>query len=204
MRSTRFMPRFLGIFTVGTVLLTGCSVPSGPEASGERSIAITAEGSRAIEYTSLDQLAAKANAIVEVEATGKTHGGPLPAGYANSGSAPTTYVTMKVTQVLSGEVTGGVIDVVSPGTVGETGEVALLDGGPYVLFLAPAMYAPNEPAGGYAVVGGPAGAFTEAPGTATFRHMDLETPRLPGSLDLATMVLPKINKTEGQLLAEGP
>jgi hypothetical protein len=63
---------------------------------------------------------------------------------------------MRVTRVLSGSMAPGLVDVVSPGIDEHTGRQAIGRGGPYLLFITPAMYGVDDPAGGYAVVGGPA------------------------------------------------
>ena len=85
-----------------------------------------------------------------------------------------------------------------------TGKAAIARGGPYVMFLAPAMYQKNSPAGGYAIVGGPAGLYATLDGSSTnFTRVDQESLQLPKRLD-TTETTPAITKTETRLLAEGP
>ena len=168
---------------------------------------IASEGTRAVEYKSLAQLAEKANAIVVAVPTGEEYEVPLPEGYGTEDSAPTPYVTMKVLKIISGEVSGETINVVSPGVDQNTGKQALASGGPYLLFLAPAMYGANDPAGGYVVVGGPAGAFespTRATSATSFLRIDTASPSLPDQIDLGKASIPRVTKTEKQLLNEGP
>ena len=100
--------------------------------------------------------------------------------------------------VLSGAVSGTIVDVVSPGIDERNGGQALAVGGPYLLFLAPAMYGPNRP------VGGPAGAFGSRGLSGGFDRIDGESPSLPQSITLGTTHLPAVVRTEAELLAAGP
>lgn len=189
---------------LGTILmLAGCA-----STGDENTLPLIASaGTRAVEYTSLAQLAEKANAIVIAVPTGEEYEVALPEGYGTEDSAPTPYVTMKVVKVISGKVSAETINVVSPGIDQNTSEQVLLSGGPYLLFLAPAMYGANDPAGGYVVVGGPAGAFespTRETAAASFLRIDSESASLPARIDLGKTSIPRVTKTEKQLLEEGP
>jgi len=160
-------------------------------------------GTRAFEYDSIDQLAQKASAIVVVRPTGNGHDVPFPADQGGTdNSAPTSFQTLEVVRVLSGSVDGKTIDVVSPGLDDRTGKSAIAAGGPFILFIAPAMYGPDQPVGGFAIVGGPAGMYAQSGGR--YLRVDEESPRLPDSLDPATTTWPAITKTAAQLLHEGP
>ncbi len=189
---------------LGTILiLSGCA--STGEANTLPQIA--SEGTRAVEYTSLSQLAERANAIVVAVPTGEEYEVPLPGGYGTEDSAPTPYVTMKDLKIISGEVSGETINVVGPGVDQNTGKQALASGGPYLLFLAPAMYGANDPAGGYVAVGGPAGVFespTSGTGAASFLRVDGLSTFLPERIDVGKTSIPRVTKTEKQLLSEGP
>jgi hypothetical protein len=110
---------------------------------------------------------------------------------------------MRVTKVLGGGVSASEIQVVSPGVNSLTGKQVLENGGPYLLFLAPAMYAANDPAGGYVVTGGPAGLYASIK-SGQFSRVDSLSPKLPSTLTGSATELPKITKSEKQLLADGP
>ncbi|NYG06856.1 hypothetical protein BJ986_001343 [Phycicoccus badiiscoriae] len=186
-------------------LLAGCASGNNPAASDQPHIPrIVSEGSRAQEYTSITQLADKASAIILGKPVGEQFVRPMPSRRAAPGVAGTPYVRIQVIKVLSGKVSGKTIDVVSPGTDEVTGKAATAQGGPYVMFLAPAMYQKNSPAGGYAIVGGPAGLYATLDSSSTsFTKVDRESPSLPKQLS-TTRDIPIITKSEGQLLAEGP
>ena len=201
MRSTdRVLVSALAVLSLFTV---ACSTRDG--SSTDALPVIRAEGSRAREYHSLDELATGASALVVVRPTGRESSVPLPATEGGTlGSAPTPFVEMRVLMVLSGAVSGTIVDVVSPGIDERNGGQALAVGGPYLLFLAPAMYGPNRPVGGYAIVGGPAGAFGSRGLSGGFDRIDGESPSLPQSITLGTTHLPAVVRTEAELLAAGP
>lgn len=202
MRSTKALVCSVAA-AVSLPLLAGCS-SAGSEGSQSQIPRIVSEGSRAQVYTSLDQLAAKSNAIIIGKPTGTEFVRPMPAKSAAPDAAGTPYVRIKVVKVLAGQVSGREIDVVSPGTDQHTGKAATARGGPYVMFLAPAMYQKDSPAGGYAIVGGPAGLYaTTDSASQDYTRVDQESPALPARLNV-TSKLPSITKTEAQLLAEGP
>jgi len=159
--------------------------------------------SRPFEYSTIEQLATNASAIVVATPTGVTREEPLPAAQGGTAeAAPTLYVTVTVDQVLAGALAATTIEVVSPGVDQLTGEPALAEGQQFLLFIAPAMYAAYEPAGGYAIVGGPAGMFASS--GATFAKVDTESPSLPETLNPATTAWPAITRTEAELVQEGP
>ncbi|MGW5237394.1 hypothetical protein ACWEOW_00510 [Monashia sp. NPDC004114] len=91
-----------------------------------------------------------------------------------------------------------------PGIDQNTGKSALRSGGPFLLFLAPAMHGANDPAGGYVAVGGPAGVFAAKGPAQKYLRVDSDSPRLPAEINLAADSLPMITKSEAQLLSEGP
>lgn len=186
-------------------LLAGCASDTDPAPADQPHIpTIVSEGSRAEQYTSIAQLAEKASAVIVGKPVGEEFVRPMPSKSAAPGAAGTPYVRMKVIKVLAGTVSGTTIDVVSPGTDQVTGKAATAQGGPYVMFLAPAMYQKDSPAGGYAIVGGPAGLYAALDSTSTnFTKVDDESPSLPKKLS-TTQDIPTITKTEAQLLAEGP
>ncbi len=181
--------------------LTGCSASEPEDAEGAPQIEVA--GSRAKEYSSLDDLAASASAIILAAPTGKSLDVSLPAEQGGTKeSAPTPYVVMEVLEVLRGSLNAQTIELVSPGDDVRTGERSLLTGGPYVLFITPAMYAADEPAGGYVVVGGPAGVYAKA--GSTYVRVDDASPRLPSTIDVQRTKWPAITKSEEALLHAGP
>lgn len=109
---------------------------------------------------------------------------------------------LKVTKVVSGALTDATIAVVSPGIDEDEGEPALLSGGPYLLFVTPAMYAADEPAGGYAVVGGPAGVYASSGDS--FKRVDAGSPKLPQELTASGTTWPTALLSEQELLHRGP
>ncbi|MFL6174427.1 MAG: hypothetical protein ACJ716_16170 [Marmoricola sp.] len=160
-------------------------------------------GSRAHEYTSLDQVAAIANALVLATPTGRQSSTPLPVRPGDGPDpAPTTYVEMHIEKVLSGSVKSSTVQVVSLGQDENTGGPALLTGGPFLMYLAPAMYGAHDPAGGYVVAGGPAGAYV-SDGLGTYLKLDSLDPGLPSTISSAAD-LPETNHSESELLAIGP
>lgn len=190
------------------LMVTGCSVSDGA-AEQPQLPEIAEHGTRIRDFQSLEELAELANAIVIAEPTGKTHSVPLPEGYGGESSAPTPYVTMQVTEVLSGEVKGDVIEVVSPAIDERTQEQVLSSGGPWLLFLAPAMYGADDPAGGYVAVGGPAGVYLQS-GEDEYLKIDAHSEALPETISTdssrsrSASPVPEVTKTEEELLAEGP
>ena len=186
----------LALSPAGLLSVTGCAGSHGSDAKVPR---IAEVGSRAQVFTNVAELTQRASAVVVATSTGKLVSRPFP-----TGGAPTVYVRMHVTKVVSGAVTGTDIEVVTPGDDIDTGKPALLTGGHYLLFLTPAMYAANTPAGGYAIVGGPAGAYVAPAKSEQFTKVDAESHALPQTITLGTTGLPAVTKTERQLLQEGP
>lgn len=201
MRSTnRILPALLAATML--VSVAGCS---GDASSAQPIPRIEIEGSRAHDFKSLNELAAKANAILVVKPTGKQDAVPLPEEHGGTPeSAPTPFVEMEVVRVVSGSVQGDVINVVSPGIDQNTGKEALITGGPYLVFVAPAMYEADDPVGGYVIVGGPAGVFASGGAKDKFTRVDSESASLPAEVSSSGAGLPRITKTEEQLLSEGP
>lgn len=201
MRSTKRLANVFAAAAAVAVLtsgvLTGCSVDQTstmPE--------FTIEGSRPYEFTSLEQLAGISSAIVVATPTGKEHTEPLPDGYGAKDSAPTQYIEMRIESVESGELKADVIDLVSPGIDAKSGKIGLIEGGPFLLFITPAMFGPDDPAGGYVVVGGPAGVFASTSANSGFLRVDNSSAQLPSKVSLEG--LPRITQTEAELLRKGP
>lgn len=185
---------------LAALALTACS--SADENALPR---ISIDGTRAHEYSTLNELARDATAVVVAVPTGKEHAKALPANYGPADAAPTPYVQMRVIKVLSGDLQPGMIDLVSPGVDENTGKQALRAGGPYLLYLTPAMYAANDPAGGYVVVGGPAGAYgATASNSKDFARLDAESVKLPAKITLGATDVPAAALTEKEALAQGP
>lgn len=181
---------------------TGCATSSNQAADIEIPV-IDSLGSRPVEYTQLSQLATNSSAIVVVSPTGQESEKPLPTEQGGtSDSAPTQYVEMQVNEVINGSLDATTIQVVSPGDDQRTGRSVLLTADSYILFLTPAMYAANQPAGGYAVTGGPAGAYIQLKDD--YLRLDEESPELPAKLDLTDTSWPDIVFTEAELLKRGP
>lgn len=205
-RSTPFTPENVrtrriarvGAALLGVLLMSGCgSTGTLPQ--------IEVEGTRPYLYTDLEQLAEKSNAIVVASPTGKSDSVPLPEDYGPVGAAPTVYIEMRVDRVVAGKVSDNVIRVVTNGDDARTGEPALMGDGPFLLFLAPAMYGPDDPAGGYVVTGGPTGMYAPGDSEGTFVRVDEEAAKLPERIDSAKAeTLPQITKSEETLIAEGP
>jgi len=158
-------------------------------------------GSRIKDYGSLQELAGDSSALVRVHTTGAKHDVPLPGG--DKGAAPTTFVSVVVDEVYSGTVDGTMIDVVAPGMDVSTGSPALLTGGTYVLFLAPAVYGPGQPAGGYVVTGGPAGMYASDDRGTSFLKVDKQSAELPGSVNPDSGKLPRVARTAADIIAKG-
>lgn len=188
-----------------TVILTGVAL-TACGSSGENALPkISIDGTRAHEYTTLGELAQDATAVVVAVPTGKEHAKPLPKDYGPADAAPTPYVQLRVIKVLSGDLQPGMIDLVSPGLDERTGKQALRAGGPYLLYITPAMYAANDPAGGYVVVGGPAGAYGATSSNAKdFNRIDTESVKLPAKITLGATDVPAAALTEQEALAQGP
>jgi len=200
MPSTRTLPALLAATLLVSIVSCGDAAPSAQPIPR-----IVVEGSRARDYKSLDELAEKSNAVLVVKPTGTQSAVPLP--QRNGGtpeSAPTLLVQVEVVRILSGSVSDDVINIVSPGIDENTGKQALLNGGPYIVFVAPAMYAANDPVGGYVIVGGPTGLFASRGAQDVFERVDSESSLLPAEVSLNATKFPKITKTEEQLLYEGP
>jgi hypothetical protein len=194
MRSTKAV--ILAVTSAGLLSVAGCGSGHGSDA---KIPTIAEAGSRAHVFTDVAQLTERASAVVVATSTGKLVSRPFP-----TGGAPTVYVRMHVSKVVSGSVTGTDIEVVTPGDDVGTGKPALLTGGHYLLFLTPAMYAADKPAGGYAIVGGPAGAYVAPAKSERFSKIDAESHALPQTITLGTTRLPAVTKSERQLLQEGP
>ena len=186
----------LALTSAGLLSLTGCGTGHSSDGKVPR---IAEAGSRAHIFQNVSELTERASAVVVATSTGKTVSKPFP-----TGGAPTVYVTMHVSKVVSGAVSSTDIDVVTPGDDVDTGKSALLTGGHYLLFLTPAMYAANTPAGGYAIVGGPAGAYVAGAKSDRFTKIDAESKALPETITIGSTHLPAVTKSERQLLQEGP
>ena len=202
MRSTSRAIVMTALAAMTALALAGCSA-TGKRDDPPRLPRIMVEGTRH-EYTSLAELADVASAVVVAVPTGVQFTKPLPAGYGPPDAAPTPYVQIRVTRVLSGTIRPGLIDLVSPGIDENTGEQALARGGPYLIYITPAMYRSNDPAGGYVAVGGPAGVYGATGRGDQFARVDRESTALPPTVQLGRTDLPKAHKTEKQLLQEGP
>jgi hypothetical protein len=187
------------ILTLASATLLSMTACGTGHSSDGKVPTIADAGSRARVYTNVSELAERASAVVVASSTGQVVAKPFPAG-----GAPTVYVRMHVTKVISGSTTSKDIEVVTPGDDVATGKPALLTGGHYLLFLTPAMYAANDPAGGYAIVGGPAGAYVARAKSEQFTKIDSESKALPQTITLGTTKLPAVTKSERQLLQEGP
>ena len=87
MRTTRSL--IGATLMMGSLVLTGAC--AGPDAAQEPQIPkIISEGTKAQEFTSLDQLAAKANAIVIGKPIGQEFTRPMPEEHAEPGASPGT------------------------------------------------------------------------------------------------------------------
>lgn len=184
--------------TAGAIFLgAGCvSRPRVPD--------IVFGGSRAREFTSLSDLAHSSCALAVVTPTGKFH--PVPLEDAEPDSAPIPFCEMKVSQVVAGRFDRTSALVVSIGKDRKTQTEAFLDGGPFLVFLAPAITLPGRQfADGYVAVGGPAGAYVSDGTDYRFLKIDKDSPKLPDVVDTRSRSAFSTGyKTEQQILAEGP
>lgn len=201
--------RKTGLVTAAlAVVLTGCGSHDAPRVISTNSHAvphIEESGSRARVYRSLSELSEDSSALVVGVPTGERFAVPFPADEGGGpDSAPTIYVGMRIKRVLSGTVGSETVKVVSPGTDGNTGQPALLTGGPYLMYLTPAMYDANDPAGGYALTGGAAGVYAGSDDANVFSRVDTESPDLPTTVDLGSTTPPAVSHSEADLLRRGP
>lgn len=195
--------RSISIFATAAVAASVAGCTPSPSADADAVPVIQELGTRAHEFTSFDELAAISSAIVLVTPTDETREVPLPKEQGGTDtSTPTVLITVTVEKVLAGSLEGSTIEVVDPGTDTNTGQSALLGKREFVLFITPAMYAADEPVGGYAISGGPAGMY--AASGAAFVRVDSESPELPKEVDVGATVWPVITNTEAQLLHDGP
>jgi len=198
---------------IALVLLSSCSAGNTQQALPSFS---TDGVSLAHRYNGVADLASISSAVVVVTPTGGGTTRPLPAlpGVEES-PAPVEYVTMTVVRVVSGSLGDGsrsaakTIDIVSPGIDQNTGKLALLTGGPYLLFITPAMLAPGKALGGYVVSGGPNGVFgvTDTRNPDVFRSaFRVENASLPESIDVRNSAseIPAITHSEAELIQIGP
>jgi|GEM_PF-1425106 len=163
------------------------------------------------QYAGIAELANISSAIVVVTPTGESFSRTLP-GTAPIGDAtpPVPYVRLTVVNVLAGSVTIGqdnTIDLVSPGTDANTGQLALLKGASCLLFIAPAMLGVADPFGGYVVSGGPNGVFCQTNANtpnAFVSAFAAENETLPETLTIGSSAIPPITHTEAELIAIGP
>ncbi len=185
-----------------SLLLTpGCA--PGPSESNIPLVEVA--GSRAREFRTLDELAEQASAVILAHPMGEQFEVPLPPDQGGTAdSAPTVYVRLAVERVIAGSLDAAEIDLVSPGTDQHTGRWSLCEGGPYVLFVTPAMYAAGEPAGGYVAVGGPAGVFASPGRGDAFVRVDAASTRLPERIVLGTTPIPAPTASEAVLIRRGP
>jgi len=195
--------RVMAMSIAAAVAMTACQTsPRSSDDAGARVPQIAEVGSRAFEYRSLADLGSHASAVVVAKPTGETFAKPFP--YGGPDAAPTVYVRMRVTKVVAGATSSTEVDVVTPGDDVATKKPALLTAAEYLLFLTPAMYARDDPAGGYAIVGGPAGTYAQHGPAGQFVRVDSESLSLPASITLGATAIPRITKSERQLLGEGP
>lgn len=188
-------------FGAALVLTPSCA----PEPTDGTIPVIEVAGSRAREFRSLDELAEQASAVILAHPTGEQSEVPLPPEQGGTAdSAPTVYVRLAVERVIAGSLDAAEIDLVSPGIDQRTGRWSLREGGPYVLFVTPAMYAAGEPAGGYVAVGGPAGVFASPGRGDAFVRVDAASTRLPERIVLGTTPIPAPTASEAELIRRGP
>ena len=164
------------------------------------------------EYQGITELADISSAIIVATPTGKLTSKPLPPVPGSEGTpAPVQYVLMKVDAVISGALadvrTDGLIEVVSPGTDLNTGRLAMQQGGPYLLFVTPAMLAPGNAFGGYVVSGGPNGVFVRTDSRTPDSYYSAyheHNKTLPEVLTVGRSTIPPITHSEAELIKIGP
>lgn len=190
-----------------TIGVGACGGTEGPDATPRESSAevpkIVVDGSRAIEYRSLDQLAEEAVAVAVIESTGNTREVPLPVHHGGTeASAPTVLAEVRAVQLIDGELQDSTVLVVTPGQDQNGREVLTTPGETFVAFLTPALYGPGDPVGGYAIVGGPAGIYAESQGE--FHRIDEHSPSLPATITAESFALPTVGLTEAEAIEQGP
>lgn len=188
--------------------LVGCAqlaAKAQPNAIADTSLlAFATEVSLPFEYVSFEQLADKASAIVVVKPTGKSKTVPLPRKHGGDvATALIPFIEVKVQQVLGGTLSADTILLVIPGFEPWADSVEVLEDGTYLVFIAPAMYAANDPIGGYVAVGGSRGVYIAADDSEIFVPVDLSNSQLPGVISLRKTLLPQIMNTEEELLNFG-
>lgn len=212
MFSTRTLLRFAVATTVAiTAGLTTTACGTDRSRSGGQS-ALTSTvpefvdvlGDRAKDYHSLADLSREASAVLVVSSPGQRSERPLPSPMGSPGSAPIVSYTLTVKSVVAGTIgtkdSITVVDGLPPATSGRS----VFDGaGTFLVFVAPALYGPDQPMGGYAIVGGPAGIW--ANNTAeTFIKLDSESPDLPDAIDLSSKgAVPSPTRGEQEILHAG-
>lgn len=190
-----------------TIGVGACGGNEGTDAAPQESNAevptIVVDGSRAIEYRSLDQLAKESVAVAVIEPTGNTREIPLPAHHGGTkASAPTVLAEVRAVQLIDGALEDSTVLVVTPGQDQNGREVLTTPGETFVAFLTPALYGPGEPVGGYAIVGGPAGIYAESHGK--FHRIDEHSPSLPATITANSSALPTVGLTEAEAIEQGP
>lgn len=188
------------------VAASGCgaaaTTEAAPSAHESATLKLREMGESALEPKSFDEIAEIASALVEAVPTGNSTQLPLPKEQGGTAdSAPIVFIEMKVTEVVAGSLKEDVINVVTPGDDVSTGKPALTQDGPFLMYITPAMYAANQPVGGYVVTAGPAGLYEET-GNDNFSKVDMDNTTLPESVDPDD--LPEPTKSESTLLREGP
>lgn len=201
------IPRPWPVVALAALVIGACGSTEGPDAAPRDSSAevprIVVDGSRAIEYQRLDQLAEEAVAVAVIETTGKTREVPLPAHHGGTkASAPTILAEVRAVQLIDGELEGSTMFVVTPGQDQEGREVLTTPRETFMAFLTPALYGPGDPVGGYAIVGGPAGIYAESQGV--FHRIDEHSPSLPATITADSSDLPAVGLTEAEAIEQGP
>lgn len=184
-----------------------CGSPVAPDEAPRQLSAdiptIVAEGSRAIEYERLDQLAEESVAIAVIEGTGNTREVPLPVHHGGTEtSAPTVLAEVRVVQLIDGDLQDSTVFVVTPGQDQGGRAVLTTVGETFLAFLTPALYGPGDPVGGYAIVGGPAGVYAESQGK--FHRIDEHSPSMPKTITAESSALPSVGLTEEEAIEQGP
>jgi hypothetical protein len=192
-----------------TVTQVGCNQLQTPDATAiaaeSSHLSFMMEGSRPVEYLTLEQLAAKASAIVVVSLTGKTKSVALPPRHGGvAESAPVTFIELKVQRVLRGSLSADTIFLANPYSELWDDRVVVLADSSYLVFIAPAMHGANDPIGGYVAVGGSTGVYAATDDPHTFLRVSSDNPRLPDSITIRERALPEVTHTEEELLNLGP
>lgn len=164
-----------------SVSALACSA-SGPTSTGVRTEG-QLDGSRSVEYSSIDQLKKDSTLIV----VGR---GTATSSVERVGTFPFTVRSLQVVTVLKGKPGTDTIKVRQLGNPGEAVDDAttlVRSGDTYLLFLKEFVFSDQKPTGQYVPVGGPSGVYVPGPTAGSWSKTDAQAPRLPATLETSQL-----------------